>query len=160
MSTSDAVDQRRCYHCENLFNPENVAPVLIAGVQSYNGHLLTSKTSIRAVYLCSICLPNLLGANIENMVIEADEDRMKQRGPIPRMQEIADDERAILAGLKTICTGTGPCSDVNGNEDATRQLTHEAYDTQDRSTPYCYHHALRAYEFDLRRWRERQRGVR
>jgi hypothetical protein len=151
---------RECYHCSHSFNPEDVTPVLIIGAQSYNGHLLTGKISTRAVYLCDVCLPNLMRAHIEGMRVELDEERQKQRGPIPRMQALSDEEMPILIGYGAICTGVGACQDSGGFEDRTRRLTHEAYDTQDRPTPYCYHHARRAYEFELYRWRDRQRVVR
>jgi hypothetical protein len=132
----------------------------VAGVQSYNGHLLTGKAEIRAVYFCETCLPNLQGANIDGMMIEIDEKRTKERGPIPRMQELSADEQMDLGGTDAVCSGVGRCIDGDGREDARRRLTHESYDSSGRSTAYCYGHAVRAYQFELRRWQDRQRVVR
>lgn len=149
---------RRCAHCENLFDPENVVPVLIEGVQSFGGHLLTGKAGIREAYLCTICLPNLQGANVQGMRVEVDEERERRRGPIPKLLPLSEQERLDFA--RAVCSGVGACGDPDGKEDDARDLTHEVYDESARTTAYCYRHAERAYLFHLRRWRERQQGVR
>lgn len=151
---------RPCDHCEQAFRADYVTPVLIAGVQSYLGHLLTGKPGIRAVYLCTaICLPNLMGANIEGMHVEVDEDRVKRRGPIPSMSALSPEEEMDFAGAEAQCSGLGVCMDSEGTDDPLRRLTHEMHDESARTTAYCYLHTVRAYSFHLRRWAERQRSV-
>jgi hypothetical protein len=136
-----------CNHCELRHQPEQLHPVIVAGVQAYNGHLLTNKTDERSVLLCSVCLENYRSTSIVGMSVRDDHEAILARGPIPHVRQMEEDERVEYA--KIICDGIGECSGY-------RTITHEYIDGFGRRWQYCAVHAQRAYGFDLRRWRERQ----
>lgn len=61
-----------CDHCERVFAIDALMPVIITGVQSYCGHLLTNKPGERHVPLCADCYVNFHSASIEGMTIKDD----------------------------------------------------------------------------------------
>lgn len=63
-----------CDHCERLFEVAVLHPVIISGVQSYQGHLLTGKPEARRVPLCADCYVNMKAARIEGLVVQDDEE--------------------------------------------------------------------------------------
>jgi hypothetical protein len=63
-----------CDHCERPYALKQLHPVIISGVQSYNGHLLTNKPEARRVPLCPDCYVNLKNAHIQGLTLMDDDD--------------------------------------------------------------------------------------
>lgn len=63
-----------CDHCERRFPVDQLHPVIISGVQSYLGHLLTGKPEARRVPLCSTCYANFRNTKINGMSVQDDEE--------------------------------------------------------------------------------------
>jgi hypothetical protein len=63
-----------CDHCERSFPITQLHPVIVSGVQSYNGHLLTGKPEARRVPLCTDCYVHFKNAHIQGMTVRDDED--------------------------------------------------------------------------------------
>jgi hypothetical protein len=72
-----------CDHCERQFLPDALHPVIISGVQSYRGHLLTGHPEARRVPLCGDCYVNFRNASIEGMTVKDDEDALVALGRAP-----------------------------------------------------------------------------
>lgn len=64
----------RCDHCERPFPINQMHPVIVSGVQSYLGHLLTGKPAARRVPLCDVCYVNFHNATINGMSVVDDEE--------------------------------------------------------------------------------------
>jgi hypothetical protein len=73
MSTGPEID---CDHCKRPFALALLHPVIVSGVQSYLGHLLTNKPEARRVPLCTDCYVAFKGATISGMVVKDDEEAL------------------------------------------------------------------------------------
>lgn len=150
---------RTCFLCSLMFAAEHVVPVIVRGADIYMGHPIRSEGE-RSVYLCNKpCLDALMGATIDWMEVQLDEERIKKRGPLPKMALMDDDDLADFWEIGQRCMGVGDCQKDDGSQDPERRVTYWITDNQDRQWAYCHRHALRAYEWSLRRWRANQAQV-
>ena len=74
-----------CGHCETVHKLRLTHPVLISGVQSYLGHLITNRPGIRRAFLCNACYLNFhdASATIDGMVVKDDEEALEALAGIP-----------------------------------------------------------------------------